>query len=295
MATYCFCGLTLNHGVCPTHGGNITKPEVDLRPDREGDVLPSRTAHDGEFLKVDGTNLAWAAASGPKGDKGDTGVTGSVGATGATGARGPIGPSEVGGFFSRYLFCDDDIGTAEGWTATPHWHELEAQADFGVVGAHTATGTSYTELDRYVTPALGTTVIPGGIWTFNLYAKVSAHTGQIRTTVYRVGSDGAVIDGNIGQVESVQFGNTVATVIPVSKYIAAKTGWDLTDRIGVILEGKRYTGTATLTFYHDASTGMVSSIDTPLTLLHNLLQGLDQGDYHHLTAAEYQALLALLA
>jgi hypothetical protein len=187
------------------------------------------------------------------------------------------------GIASHYIFCDDVIfgGTI------PVWHELEKQSDGGVVGSHTATTTSYTELDRYVTAALGTTIIPEGLWSFALFCKMSGQSGQIKADIYRVDSAGAIVGGVLGTAESAVFTNTNTVAILCSIFIAEKTGWAVTDRIGIVMSGKKVgSPAATLTFYHNASLGYVSEVITPLVLLHNQLAGLNDGDYTHLTAAE---------
>jgi hypothetical protein len=191
------------------------------------------------------------------------------------------------GVANHMIFCEDVqfAGT------TPVWHELEPEHDGGSVGSHTATTTSYTELDRYVTDALGTTVIPAGMWDFILYAKVSAQTGQLKAEIYRVDLNGAIVGGVLGTAESVAFANTVTVGIPLSVYIAEKTVWALTDRIGVVLSGKKIGApAATLTFYHDVASGWGSGVITPLTLLHDNLAGLNIGDYMHLTSAQHSGL-----
>lgn len=201
---------------------------------------------------------------------------------GVLNAEGGGGGDVVSGFASNYLFCDDVIfgGTS------PVWHELERQSDGGTIGSHTATGTSYSEMDRYVTAALNTTVIPAGNWTFILYAKVSAHSGMLKAAIYRVNSAGAIVGSVLGTAQTSLFSNTLTTGIPCSVYIGEQTGWSVTDRIGVVISGLRSGGSATVTFYHDASSGWASFMTTPITLLHNQMNGLNLGDYVHLTATQ---------
>ena len=190
--------------------------------------------------------------------------------------------AESAGIAAKYIFCDDVIFAG----TTPAWHELEKQSDGGVSGSHTATGTAYSEMDRYVTPALNTTVIPEGIWQFQLFAKVSAASGQLRATIYQVNASGAIVGSALGVAESAAFTSTTVTSIMAYIFIARQTGWAITDRIGVVIAGKRIGGAATLTFYHDRALGYVSVMDSPLQLLHNQLDGLNDGQYQHLTVAE---------
>jgi hypothetical protein len=192
--------------------------------------------------------------------------------------------SSSGGIASTYLFCEDVIFAG----TTPVWHELEKQSDGGAAGSHTATTTSYTELDRYVTSALNTTIIPGGIWAFDLFCKCSTQSGQIEALIYRVDTAGAIVGSVLGTAESAVFTNTTTAPIRAEIYIAEQTGWAATDRIGVVLKAKKVGApAATITFYHDRSSGWVSVMTTPITLLHNQLAGLNQGDYNHLTAAQH--------
>jgi hypothetical protein len=186
------------------------------------------------------------------------------------------------GAAANYIFCDDVVFGA----TSPAWHELEKQSDGGASGSHTATGTSYSELDRYVTPALNTTTVPEGLWSFTFYASMSAHTGKIKAEIYRVNSSGSIVGNVLGTAETAEFGNNTVNAVYASVFIAEQTGWAVTDRIGVVLSGKRYAGTATLTFYHNLATGYVSEMSTPLSLLHNQMAGLNLGDYVHLTAAQ---------
>jgi 3D (Asp-Asp-Asp) domain-containing protein len=172
------------------------------------------------------------------------------------------------------------------WTRA--WHELEKQSDGGAVGSHTATTTSYTELDRYITPALNTTVIPAGDWKFLLYSKITAQSGQIKAEIYRVNSAGVIVGSVLGTAETTTFISTSTVGLNCSVYIGEKTGWSLTDRIGIIVSGKKIgSPAATLTWYHDMPSGYGSAVETPLTLLHNQMNGLNEGDYKHLTTTEY--------
>lgn len=193
-----------------------------------------------------------------------------------------------GGFVSHYHFCEDVIFAG----TTPQWHELESQSDGGAIGQHTATGSAYSEMDRYVTDALNTTVVPAGDWSFTLYAKcsVASREGMLRAQIYRVNSVGTIVGSVLGTAESATFTNTNVVGIKLSCFIAEQTGWALTDRIGVIISGKRGTVAATITWYHDQASGYGSSMQTPISLLHNQMNGLNQGDYQHLTAAQVAAL-----
>jgi hypothetical protein len=191
-----------------------------------------------------------------------------------------------GGFSSSYLFCDDVIfgGT------TPVWHELERQSDGGAGTSHTVTtgNDTYVEMDRYVTPALSTTILPGGNWNFTLFAKtdVANRLQKIKADVYRVDSAGAIVGVVLGTAETANISNTTTVGLSAYCYIAEKTGWAATDRIGIVVSGKRVSNLGTLTWYHDYASGWASAVSTPLTLLHNQMNGLNDGDYRHLTAAQ---------
>jgi hypothetical protein len=168
------------------------------------------------------------------------------------------------------------------WTRA--WHELEKRSDGGAVGLHTAVTISYTEMDRYVSAPLATTVLPEGIWSFELFSKVTGtnKTGQIKATIYRISSTGAIL-ATLGVAESQAFSNTTVSAIDAEIFISSQTGWNLTDRIGVIISGK---SSATMTWYHDITQGWVSIMNTPIVTLHNQLAGLNEGDYIHLTSIE---------
>jgi hypothetical protein len=188
------------------------------------------------------------------------------------------------GYTSNYLFCEDEIfgGT------TPKWRELERQSDGGIIGSHSVTAVTYTEMDRYVTPALGTTIIPGGTWKFTMYAKlnIAQKEGMLKVSINRVDLNGTILS-ELGTAESDFFSNTLVVPIIISKYLGEQIGWDATDRIGIIVSGKRGAEDgATVTWYHDAASGWASIMETPVTLLHNQMQGLNDGDYKHLTANE---------
>jgi hypothetical protein len=143
-------------------------------------------------------------------------------------------------------------------------------------------------MDRYVTPALGTTIIPGGTWKFTMYAKlnIAQKEGMLKVSINRVDLNGTILS-ELGTAESDFFSNTLVVPIIISKYLGEQIGWDATDRIGIIVSGKRGAEDgATVTWYHDAASGWASIMETPVTLLHNQMQGLNDGDYKHLTANE---------
>ena len=200
-----------------------------------------------------------------------------------------------GGFASTYLFCDDVIFAG----TTPPWHELERQSDGGTAASHTVTtgNNTYVEMDRYVTSALGTTLIPEGNWSFILYCKTDNRTRlmQIKADVYRVNSAGAIVGGVLGTAESTIIDSITPVGYPASCFIAEKTGWAPTDRIGVVISGRRVTNNGTLTYYHDHDNGWGSSMEAPLVLLHNQMAGLNDGDYRHLTATQYTPVAAIAA
>ena len=189
-----------------------------------------------------------------------------------------------GGLATSYVFCEDVIFAG----TSPVWHELESGSDGGAVGSHAATTDAFTELDRYVTEPLGTDTLPPGTWVFSLFAGLSAtnREGQLRAQIYRVDSAGAIVGSVLGTATSATFTNNTVASINLSAYIAEQTGWELTDRIGIVISGKRGVVAATLTFYHDASSGYVSSVQSPISLLHNHMSGLNQGEYQHLTTSE---------
>jgi hypothetical protein len=180
------------------------------------------------------------------------------------------------------------------WTRA--WHELEKQSDGGTVGNHTVTtgNNVYVEIDRYVTAALATTVIPAGNWKFIIYAKSSliGLRMQMKADIYRVDSTGTISGTVLGTASTAIFNNPATVGIEASVYISEQTGWSLTDRIGIVISGRRTDDSGTLTWYHDVSQGWASEVNTPLSLLHNQMNGLNQGDYQHLTAAEKTAVNA---
>lgn len=190
--------------------------------------------------------------------------------------------ASTGGLASSYIFCEHVIFAG----TTPVWHELEKQSDGGVAGVHTFTTTAYVEGDRYVTDAINSSVIPAGLWAFTLFGHTSlaSSAGQLRAQIYRVNTSGAIVGGVLGTAETLPFTNTSSSGIPCSVYIAEQTGWTLTDRIGVVISGKRNGSAATITFSHNLSTGLVSVMQSPILLLHNQLNGLNQDGYQHLPA-----------
>ena len=200
--------------------------------------------------------------------------------------------SSEGGFFSSYIFCDDVIFAG----TSPVWHELERQSDGGTVDSHAVTNTSFTEMDRYITPALVTTIIPEGTWTFTLFCKVSAtsKSGQVQALVYRVDTAGAIVGSVLGTATSVAFSNIAVVGLHCSIFIAEQTSWAVTDRIGVIIQGK-CSAAGTVTWYHDLASGYLSTLETPITLLHNQLEGLNDGEYQHLSSANNTEITAWLA
>lgn len=199
------------------------------------------------------------------------------------------------GLSSSYLFCDDVIFAG----TTPPWHELKNQSDGGTGTGHTVTtgNNTYVEMDRYATHPLGTTLIPAGNWDFVLYAKSSSRNAlmQVKADVYRVNSSGAIVGAVLGSAESTIIDSPSPVGYPAACYIGEQTGWALTDRIGIVVSGRRVSNTGTLTWYHDAANGWASSVATPLVLLHNQMAGLNDGDYKHLTATQYTPVAAIAA
>lgn len=187
------------------------------------------------------------------------------------------------GLSASYLFCDDVIFA----DTTPVWHELEKQSDGGAAGFHTATTNAYVEMDRYVTAPLNTSIIPAGIWGFTMYAKLSGvqKEGMLQAVIHRVSSAGVIVT-TLGTATTAPFTNIVTTAIQMSVWIAEQSDWELTDRIGIVVYGKRGAEAGTMTWYHDITLGFGSEIQTPLVLLHNQLAGLNQDDYQHITVAE---------
>lgn len=199
-----------------------------------------------------------------------------------------------GGFSSSYLFCDH----LQFPNTVPPWHELERQSDGGAGVSHsvsTGNGT-YVEMERYCTEPLNTTLLPGGNWHFTLFASCLSTTRsfQVKAEVYRVNSSGAIVGGVLGTAETSPFSNTTPVGLTAICFIAQQSGWDPTDRIGIVVSGKRLQNAGTLTWYHDYANGWASAVNTPLTLLHNQMNGLNDGDYVHLTRAEYEAFLLLI-
>jgi len=180
--------------------------------------------------------------------------------------------STVGAAVS-YWFCDDVLFAG----TSPVWHELETAIDSGSVGSHTATGSTYSEMDRYVTPALGITAFSAGEWRFELFGKLSttSRVGRLQAQIYRVDASGAIVGSVLATAETGEFTNTAPSAAHIaSVYLAAQTGWAATDRIGVIISGKRGSSSTTVTFEHNAATGMLSCMTTPIALLHDKLPGL---------------------
>jgi hypothetical protein len=181
------------------------------------------------------------------------------------------------GLYSNYIFCEDNGSTPNG--TVPRWHELEISNDSGAIGSHTATTTSYTEMDRYVTAALNSTVIPGGMWNFRLFAKTSTQTGQLKAVIYRVNSSGVVVGGALGTAESAPFTNTTTAAITASVYVSEQTGWATTDRIGIVVSGKKIGApAATVTWYHDYTQGWASDVSAPISLVSPTFYGVTTAD-----------------
>lgn len=193
--------------------------------------------------------------------------------------------NSAGGFASKYIFCDDTI-----IAGSPPWHELETNADDGVVGAHHTTSlNSYVEMDRYTTSELGLTALPGGTWEFDLYAKTSSSgsPGQLKAELYRLASDGTQKGTMLASIATAIFANTIYSVQEASIFYAGTASWDATDRVGVIIYGQRTANpSATISFIHDKASGYASTLDCPVLTTHNGLNGLNQGNYIHLTATE---------
>jgi hypothetical protein len=199
-------------------------------------------------------------------------------------------PLSAGGYAGSYLFCEDELFPL----TVPPWRELETQSDGGSVGSHTVTtgNNTWVETDRYVTAALNSTILPGGNWKFIIYAKGSIidKQFQLKSEIYRVDSTGTIVGTVLGTATSSTFMGTSVVGIRSDCFISTQTGWAVTDRVGVIVYGRRTENEGTLTWYHDKTQGWVSEVTTPISLLHNQMNGLNQGDYQHLNAVQVAAL-----
>ena len=171
------------------------------------------------------------------------------------------------------------------WTRA--WHELEVQSDGGSIGMHTVTtgNNTWVELDRYYTGALGSTIIPAGNWRFDMWCMSSAANDrqQIKAEIYKIAADKS-LSALLATATSLTFANTIAAIIRADIFLAEQAAL-VTDGVAVIVSGRRTDNRGTLTWYHDKTLGFVSEMTTPISLLHNQMNGLNQGAYQHLPAS----------
>ena len=177
------------------------------------------------------------------------------------------------------------------------WHNLEsspsATGSFVRQSDAVSSGTPVTELDRFVMPALGRTSLDGGDWVFSAWVHVSgtaSPSAQIKMELYRVKADGTFSDAGYGVFAS-GLSNTFTTVVSARTEVAVfsveQSTWEATDMVGVVVSCRRMAGTNTrVTFTSDKTSDKVSNVESPQVLRHNDMEGLNVGNYQHLTDAQ---------
>lgn len=203
--------------------------------------------------------------------------------------------SSSGGFISKLYFCDDDMSGVVATStigAFPNivWHELESTPDSNSFSNHTnitlPTNQTITQIDRYITEQLNLTELPGGEWIFDLWAYVSTGSARFDIYLYKVESNSTVTQIITTTPITTTFSNTTAALITTRMFTSAMTGWNPTDRIGVVIAAHRVSSNPTITFIHNKTTGQVSTMTSPVVVTHNQLNGLNVGNYQHLTTTE---------
>ena len=196
--------------------------------------------------------------------------------------------SSIGSAAPTNLFLTNtisDISPYELWSPTP---DTAAQSTDATT---TSSGLGERYLSSYLTATTtpGTTLIPGGLWTFDTYSTVDSGVGttRINAKIYKRSSGG---------VETLLF---IATSTPISNTTVAENTWSTvqpdfnissTDRIAVKYYAISTSAVArTVTIYYAGNTN-ASHVVTPLITKHNDLIGLQGGfddQRYHLSLAQY--------
>lgn len=197
-----------------------------------------------------------------------------------------VAPAVAGGFVSKLYFCDDIIFPA----TNPIWCELESNPDGTFVANHTLVSSAVYQMfstHGYVTGPLGVTTLPGGEWSLDIYSAIASGSGQIQVNLYKVAADGSH-GAAFATFETAVFSNTALAINRATKFVNSQAGWLATDRVGITILGKKISGGGTpiMTFSHDKLGGTMSTVTSPISLLHDQMFGLNAGDYQHLTPLE---------
>jgi hypothetical protein len=169
---------------------------------------------------------------GPTGDPGgETGYTGPTGPTGYTGYTGPTGPKgDSGGqvYFFNYTIPGSVAGT----------YDLDSNPTVGVSTCNTSTiaPSSSVNFLTFVSPTgvPNLPLIPGGIFSYNVYASCQTGTYplDLQSELYRVDISNTF---NFISLSSPAIINTETTTLYQFNDIIPNTPLNTTDRLGVRL------------------------------------------------------------
>lgn len=193
----------------------------------------------------------------------------------------------VGGFANNLYLSAVDVSDP---VQSPTIKLLSYTAD--VSGTELATNVVAADGDKLVRSFLypagvATSLYPGGLWTFNLYSRVSSAAGvtQIGVRYFKYATDTTKTYVFSSIVWSNELNNTTdafADILTVQPSFAV----DPTDRMGVDIYVKT-TATATRTVTLTLGDGYASHINTPNMIRHSQLRDKNgEADVQHLTAAQ---------
>ncbi len=261
-------------GKVKVFGGNSTNAPIEIAGDGKMNVVSSPVANN--LLITDATGQA--IDSGKKFD--DTGTT-TNDILSAAAIIEQINAQKMGSSSGYNFFLSDaDVGSFKSLTRT-------APNGSQAIATISVSSTTPVLLRQFISAPLGITSLDSDLWTFNLFASCSViqNTSNITVEVYKC-SD--ITGSNLTLLFTASNGD-INSLTPVRVDIEkTEPSYSLlaTDCILIkVLASTTHNNAVNVSlYYNDQDTN--SHIHTPIKATHNQLQGLNEGDFLHLSALQ---------
>ena len=149
----------------------------------------------------------------------------------------------------------------------------------------TVTSTTPTLIRAFLSPELNITKLNADIWAFNFFAScnVLQNTSNLTIEVYKYSN--TAVETLLFTVSNGDINSTTAVLVNIEKTEAQYTLLK-TDRILVkVLGSTTHNSAVDITLYYNDQ-DKNSHFHAPIQLTHNNLEGLNEGDFLHLSQAE---------